>query len=204
VKIRGYRIELGEIESALHRLPAVRECVVVAREDTPGEKRLVAYVVPTGENPAAADLRAALARDLPAHMLPAAFVCLGRLPLTTTGKIDRRALPAPETTARPEAEAEPAPRTITEEVLAGIWCDVLHVPAVGLRDNFFELGGHSLLVTQVLARVQQAFHLELPLRHAFEAPTVSELAAIIENALVEDIRASADSEPESIHADLAR
>ncbi len=204
VKIRGYRIELGEIEAALQRLPAVRECVVVAREDTPGEKRLVAYVVPAAGSPAAADLRAALAQDLPAHMLPAAFVCLDRLPLTTNGKIDRRALPAPETSAPAAAPAEAVPRTITEEVLAGIWCDVLHVPSVGLRDNFFELGGHSLLVTQVLARVQQAFHLELPLRHAFEAPTVAELATIIENALVEDIRASADSEPESIHADLAR
>lgn len=204
VKIRGYRIELGEIEAALQRLPGVRECVVVAREEASGEKRLVAYVVPAGAAPAAADLRAALARDLPAHMIPAAFVCLDRLPLTTTGKIDRRALPAPDATAPTDEVAETAPRTITEEVLAGIWCDVLRVPSVGLRDNFFELGGHSLLVTQVLARVQQAFHLELPLRHAFEAPTVAELATIIENALVEDIRASADSEPESIHADIAR
>jgi amino acid adenylation domain-containing protein len=202
VKIRGYRIELGEIEAALQRLTTVRECVVLAREDAPGEKRLVAYVVAAGDAPAATDLRAALARDLPAHMLPAAFVFLDRLPLTTTGKIDRRALPAPDTTAPAEPAAETTPRTITEEVLAGIWCDVLRLPSVGLRDNFFELGGHSLLVTQVLARVQQAFHLELPLRHAFEAPTVAELAAVIENALVEDIRAS--TEPETFHADLAR
>ncbi|MEW5931932.1 MAG: amino acid adenylation domain-containing protein, partial [Gemmatimonadota bacterium] len=140
VKVRGFRIELGEIESALRALPEVREAVAVVREDAPGERRIVAYVVGSGAAVGATELRAYLRERLPEYMVPSAFVALEALPLTGSGKIDRRALPAPE---RLEAEGFAAPRTPVEEVLAGIFGEVLGVERVGAHDDFFELGGQS-------------------------------------------------------------
>ncbi|MEW5926813.1 MAG: amino acid adenylation domain-containing protein [Gemmatimonadota bacterium] len=177
VKVRGFRIELGEIESVLLAHPAVRAAVALAREDAPGERRLVAYVVPEGAAPDADALRAHLRERLPAYMLPAAFVVLDALPLTPSGKLDRRALPAPDFAA---AERYAAPATPVEEVLAGIWAEILRADRVGVRETFFELGGHSLLAIRVVSRVRDALGVELPLRALFEAPTVAELAARVE------------------------
>ena len=179
VKIRGFRIELGEIEAALGQHPAVREAVVLAREDMPGEKRLVAYVV---GNSTADELRGFLKDKLPEYMVPAVFVPLDALPLLSNGKTDRRALPEPDRT-RPELdEAFAAPRTPTEELLAGIWAQLLDLERVGVHDNFFDLGGHSLLATQAVSRIREAFQIELPLRLLFEVPTVAGLADSIEAA----------------------
>ncbi|HEX7240019.1 MAG TPA: amino acid adenylation domain-containing protein, partial [Longimicrobiaceae bacterium] len=187
VKIRGFRIEPGEVEAVLGRHPAVREALVAVREGLPGDRRLVAYVVSEGE-PTSAELRAYLQERLPEHMVPSALVVLERLPLTAHGKTDRRALPAPE---QETAAAYTAPRTPTEEVLAGIWSDVLGVERVGSGDEFFELGGHSLLATRVASRVRRAFGVEMPLRALFEAPTVAALATRIDalRAGGEDVQA---------------
>jgi len=181
VKIRGFRIELGEIENVLGQAPGVREAVVLAREDTPGEKRLVAYMVPdrklslpTGE------LRTFLKEKLPEYMVPSAFVVLERLPLTPNGKVDRKALPAPDTSRPDFSGAFVAPRNSVEEVLAGIWTDVLKLECVNVHDNFFDLGGHSLLAIRVISRVRQAFRIEIPLRALFENPTVAGLAESLE------------------------
>ncbi|MEW5927747.1 MAG: non-ribosomal peptide synthase/polyketide synthase [Gemmatimonadota bacterium] len=173
VKVRGFRIELGEIEAALLAHPGVREAAVLAREDAPGDRRLVGYVVPAAAQADAAALREHLRARLPEYMVPAAVVALETLPLTPNGKLDRRALPAPEAAA---AAAYVAPRTPAEEVLAGIWADVLRAERVGAEDDFFDLGGHSLLATRVVSRVREAFGVELPLRALFEAPTVAGLA----------------------------
>jgi amino acid adenylation domain-containing protein len=174
VKIRGFRIEPGEVESVLSAHPAVRRARVVVREDEPGEKRLVAYVV--GEIGADA-LRAHLRESMPEHMVPAAFVTLDSLPLTPNGKLDLRALPAPELAS---GDGYAAPATPVEEVLAGIWAEVLRVERVGTAHGFFELGGHSLLATRVMSRIRAAFGVELPLRALFEGPTVGALAARVE------------------------
>jgi amino acid adenylation domain-containing protein len=180
VKVRGFRIELGEIEGVLLRHPAVRDAVVAAREDEPGRTRLVGYVVAAASDraPSVAELRAHLKAELPEHMVPAAFVVLDALPKTGSGKVDRRALPAPDAPTVP-AESYVAPETEAERRLAEIWAEVLKVERVGTRDDFFALGGHSLLATQVISRVRQAFGAELPLRAVFERPTVGELAALL-------------------------
>ncbi|MCP4658327.1 MAG: amino acid adenylation domain-containing protein, partial [bacterium] len=189
VKIRGFRIELGEIEVALGAHPGVREVVVMARptEARPGDKRLAAYVVPEGEaTPTAAELRSFLEERLPGYMVPPDFVALEELPLDPNGKVDRaalgrRALPAPE--MRGEAQAYVAPRTPTEEILAGIWGEVLDgdgpASRVGIEDDFFELGGHSLLATRALSRMRQTFGVELPLSELFARPRIAELATVI-------------------------
>jgi acyl carrier protein len=178
VKIRGFRIEIGEIEAALGQHPAVRGVVVLAREDAPGEKRLVAYVVTEST---ADELRRFLKDKLPDHMVPVGFVLLDTLPLLPNGKIDRRALPAPDR-SRPELKAFVAPRTPTEELLADIWAQLLDIEPVGVHDDFFDLGGHSLLATQLVSRVRDAFHAEIPLRRLFEVPIVAGLAESIEAA----------------------
>jgi acyl carrier protein len=199
VKIRGFRIELGEIESVLGQHPDVKERVVVAREDTPGDKRIVAYAVPAaGVTLNLSQVRDFLKQKLPEYMVPSAIVPLEKLPLTPNGKLDRRALPPPDQNRPDLAKAYAAPGTTTEEVLAEIWREVLGLDRIGIHDNFFELGGHSLLVTQVLARVREAFHVELPLRRLFEAPTVAELAAAVEEILVREIRELSDVEAERL------
>jgi amino acid adenylation domain-containing protein len=180
VKVRGHRVELGEIETALVAHPSVRDAVVVAQDDQSGDKRLAAYVVGEDGAPEASVLRGYLKRSLPEYMLPASFVFLESFPLMPNGKVDRRALPVPN--ERPEVGAYVAPRTPSEEVLAGIWAEVLKVERVGVADNFFELGGHSLLATRVMARTREAFGLELPLRTLFGAPTIAELAEWVEAA----------------------
>lgn len=174
VKIRGFRIELGEIETVLGQHPAVREVVVLAREDEPGDKRLVAYLTPqAGEAPGVSDLRSFAKDRLPEYMLPAAFMLLEALPLTPHGKVDRRALPKPET-SRPELETEyVAPRSEVEQQIAAIWREVLGVERVGVEDNFFDLGGHSLLVVQVHERLRATFGVDLPLTDLFKYTTVA-------------------------------
>ncbi|MFN6486361.1 MULTISPECIES: non-ribosomal peptide synthetase [unclassified Nostoc] len=179
VKIRGFRIELGEIEALITFHPAIWESIVTVREDEPGDKRLVAYVVPQKEqSPTVPELRSFLKAKLPEYMMPSAIVLLESLPLTSNGKVDRRALPTHEldSTLR---ELYVAPRTPTEEMLAQIWAQVLKVEQVGIHDNFFELGGHSLLATQLLSRIRNIFKVELPLRELFARATVAELAQSI-------------------------
>jgi amino acid adenylation domain-containing protein/thioester reductase-like protein len=175
VKIRGFRIELGEIEAALNQHPNVKQAAVIVREDHPGNKVLVGYVVPQTETPSGSELRSFIQPKLPEYMVPAAFVMLDALPLTPNGKVDRRALPAPDIELIREKQFV-APRTPTEEVIANILGAVLGLERVSLDDNFFELGGHSLLAIQVISRLQEAFQTSLPLRCLFEAPTVAELA----------------------------
>jgi amino acid adenylation domain-containing protein len=176
VKLRGFRIELGEIEAVLAEHPAVRQAVVVCREDRPGDKRLVAYVVPNdGEPPASADLRAFAKTRIPDYMVPSACVVLERLPQTPNGKVDRRALGPPESVASDERSGAP-PRNGEEETLVRLWAEVLGVESVGIDEDFFDLGGHSLLATQLVGRIQQAFGGEVPLRLLFEAPTVAGFA----------------------------
>ncbi|HEY0602634.1 MAG TPA: amino acid adenylation domain-containing protein, partial [Herpetosiphonaceae bacterium] len=217
IKIRGFRIEIGEIEAVLSRYSGVRDAVVIVREDEPGEKRLVAYVVEEQKNKGTKEqenqepgtknqeprlkdesdsvpprlpqwerglggeglilsLRAFLAERLPSYMVPSAFVVLDAIPLTAHGKVDRRALPAPDS-ARPMPEDTfVAPRTADEEIVAQIWAEVLHLDRVGILDNFFGLGGHSLLATQVISKLRAAFQIELPLRVLFETPTIAGLS----------------------------
>jgi hypothetical protein len=179
LKVRGFRVEPGEIECALGTHPGVKDCVVVAFGDGATEKRLVAYVVAPPSLPLT-DLRAFLAARLPEPLVPSAFVCLAALPLTSNGKVDRRALPAPEPGSSEAAFV--APRDVIEDVLAGMWAEVLGVERVSVRDGFFELGGHSLLATQLVNRVRRTFRQELPLRSLFETPTVEGLAAALVSA----------------------
>jgi len=180
----------------------VAECAVTAREDVPGEKRLVAYVVAKPDSAInVSDLRDFLKRKLPDYMVPSFFVPLDKLPLTPNRKVDRKALPAPSQ-SRPDLEPNyTAPRTTTEEVLAGIWSEVLGLNKVGIHDNFFELGGHSLLLTQVLSRVRDAFRIEVSLRRFFDAATIAELATVIEDALVREIGELSDAEVERLVED---
>ncbi|MCS6297128.1 MAG: amino acid adenylation domain-containing protein [Nitrospira sp.] len=185
VKIRGFRIELGEIESCLAGHDDVRDAAVIVREDRPGDKRLIAYVVPQeGRAVDQERLRTAVQAHLPEYMVPALFLSLDSLPRTSNGKVDRRALPAPESDGL-DGSSYVAPRNVTEELLAGIWADILGLERVGVRDHFFELGGHSLLATQVVSRIRSAFHIDLPLRAAFECPTIADLAATVDRARVE-------------------
>ena len=178
VKIRGFRIEPGEIEARLAEHPGVREAVVLAREDAPGDKRLVAYTTtrPDAAPPGAEALRAHLAASLPEYMVPAAYVALDALPLTANGKLDRQALPAPDSSAFAARGYEP-PVGETEERLALIWAEVLKLERVGRRDNFFELGGHSLLAIRLLFENRRAiFNTNLPLASVFRPPTIAALA----------------------------
>jgi amino acid adenylation domain-containing protein len=180
VKIRGFRIELGEIEAQLKSHPQVKEAVVVAREDSPGDQRLVAYAVPVdrAELQSAAGartLRQHLKSSLPEYMVPGAFVILERLPLTGSGKLDRQALPNPELNGSAGHEYEP-PESETEQTLARIWQELLRVPRIGRADNFFELGGHSLLAMQALARIRSALSIKIPIKLLFDAPTLKALA----------------------------
>jgi amino acid adenylation domain-containing protein len=206
VKIRGFRIELGEIEALLAQHPAIDRTIVVVNEDIPGDKRLVAYLVANQDRKLTINaLRDFLSQKLPSYMIPAAFVVLDILPLTSNGKVDRKALPAPDRTSvvserKPLATTDRtsltitgtntlamegsfvAPRTATEEILVSIWSQVLSVDMLGISDNFFVLGGHSLLATQIISRCRTAFSIELPLRQLFESPTVADLAIFIDKS----------------------
>jgi amino acid adenylation domain-containing protein/non-ribosomal peptide synthase protein (TIGR01720 family) len=175
VKIRGFRIELGEIESLLQQHPEIAQAVVIVREDEPGEKRLVAYVQLGTTLPS--DYKAFLATKLPAYMIPTAFVVLEEFPLTPNGKINRKALPAPDTSSLNINEK--LTLTPTEELLANIWAPILAVESISAEDNFFELGGHSLLATRVISKIRQVFSIDLPLRYLFETPKLCDLAQVI-------------------------
>jgi amino acid adenylation domain-containing protein len=181
VKIRGYRIEPAEIEIALLDNPEVKQAVVIAREDRPGDKVLVAYVVSMTEAPATDGLRTFLSGRLPDYMLPAAFVFLDELPLTANGKLDGKALPAPSQ-ERDSRNEVTEPRTPDEAAVASIWADVLNLDLVDVHDNFFLLGGHSLLITQVISRVREILAVELPVRSMFESPTVATFCEAIARA----------------------
>jgi len=185
VKVRGFRVEPGEIEAALSRAPGVRQTTVVTR-DYDGDKRLVAYVVGEHGRVSVDQLQKTLRESLPEHMVPSAFVVLDELPLTPNGKVDRRALPAPAEIQTQSDDGYIAPRTPIEELLAGVWAEVLKVERVSTDDNFFELGGHSLLVTRLVSRAQAHFGVELPLKLFFESPTLATQAAQVEAALRTD------------------
>lgn len=197
VKLRGFRIELGEVEALLTQHPSVRATVVVVREDISGDKRLIAYIVPDLEERSAPQARTRTQQDniasklpttlrnflkekLPEHSIPSAFVLIEDLPLTPSGKVDRRSLPAPDSSLRNREQNYIAPRTPVEEVIAGVWTQVLKSDRISVNDNFFEQGGHSLLATQLVSRLRNIFQLELPLRYVFEFPTVEGLAQAVE------------------------
>ncbi len=177
VKIRGFRIELGEVESALSGHPAVRENAVIAREDTPGGKNLVGYLVVREEpGPTVTELREFLLKKLPDYMVPAAFVKLERLPLTPSGKIDRQALPPPDENRLGLGVQFVAPRTPTEVALAKIWRELLGLNQIGIHENYFELGGHSLMAVRLVGEIKRQMKLDLPVRTVFRHPTIKELA----------------------------
>ncbi len=180
VKIRGFRIEPGEVETVLGKHPAVAETVVVAREDRPGNRRLLAYVVfAPGAAATAVELQEFLRRELPDYMVPPAFVKLESLPLTTAGKVDRAALPAPEDAGRESQASYVPPRTELEATIAAVWREVLDLPQVGVHDNFFDLGGHSLLLLRAVSRLSEILGREMPKGRMFEHPTVAALARVL-------------------------
>ncbi len=187
VKVRGFRIEPEEIEAVLQEHPVIRESLVVAREDTPGDKLLVAYVVGdpesqgTNENQLISQLRDLVRERLPYYFMPSAFVVLDKLPLTLNGKVDRRALPAPNSGNSRDEKTFTPPRTSEEEKIAEIWSDVLDVKPIGVDDNFFDLGGHSLSATRVVTRIREAFDITLPLRLLFDSPTIAAVAEHVKN-----------------------
>jgi acyl carrier protein len=202
IKIRGYRIELNEINALLNEHPSIQASVVIAREDVPGDKRLVAYMVPIAG--AARDeqpLRELIRQRLPDYMEPSAFVWMETLPLTPNGKIDRAALPRPSVESSRIGEFV-APSTPVEEALAGIIMEVLKLPRVSVHDDFFHLGAHSLLGAQVIARVRDVFGTELKLLDVFDAPTVAELAVTIEQALTLQLNAMTEEEVDAALAVL--
>ncbi|HEX8907283.1 MAG TPA: non-ribosomal peptide synthetase, partial [Longimicrobiaceae bacterium] len=191
VKIRGFRVEPGEVETALRRHASVRDCVVVARDDSWGQKSLVAYVVGAGD---AGELRAHLRDRLPDYMVPGAFVFLDALPLTPNGKVDRHALPAPVV----EEEEGVAPGTPTERALARIWCELLGLERIGVDRPFLELGAHSLLGIRVLARIRDAFGVQVPPRELLRSGTIAEIAAIVDAARADEAEKTGPAAPELV------
>ena len=185
VKVRGFWIELGEVETVLKKPTAVRDAVVIAREDEPGDQRLVVFVVAAESIEAAskADLRAFLRDRLPEYILPSIFVLLDTMPLTPNGKVDRRALPAPDNDGQEPSETFVAPRDELELQLTKIWEKVLGIKNVGIKDNFFDLGGHSLLALRLFALMRKKFSNDLPLAILFQAPTVEQLAKIVSEGI---------------------
>jgi amino acid adenylation domain-containing protein len=207
VKLRGFRIELGEIEAVLRNHPAVQECVVVVREDTPADKRLVAYLVLKPEHVVtSSDLRSHLGMQLPAYMLPSLFVTLPALPLTKNGKIDRRALPKPENNRAETAAAPVMPETQLEKQLASIWTEVLGVTGVSTHDNFFDIGGHSLLSIRVAQLIREHLAIEVPIVDLFRYPTIAALTSHLSrqqapasSASYDAIREQARLQKEALH-----
>jgi hypothetical protein len=184
VKIRGYRVEPREVEAVLEQLGSVKDAKVIAREDEPGSKRLIAYVVlRAGKEVGARELHAAMKAKLPSYMLPAAFVFLPALPLNVNGKVNRSALPDPAVSRAHSSTSEDDReqcRTPTEKLLGGIWSTVLKLERVGRKEDFFELGGQSLLAAQIVARVNEAWNIDLPLRRIFESSTLADLSRVID------------------------
>ena len=191
VKIRGFRIELGEVEAALAQITEVDDVVVVAREDSPGDKRLVAYVATSSRATDLVDrLRSSLRADLPDHMVPGHFVILESLPLTPNGKVDRGSLPAPSAEAGSAQKSHIGPRTPTEERIAEIWADALGVASPSVEDNFFDIGGHSLKAAEIITAMRSAFSVDVAMRHLFDQPTIAGLASIV------DLMAVSAADPE--------
>src|SRR5260370_28321811 len=201
VKIRGYRIEPNEIMSVLNEHPAVQTSVVVACEDTPGDKRLVAYIVLIpGVYVTANSLRETLGTQLPDYMIPADFVSLETLPVTPNGKVDRTAIPAADANDALRDEIIATPSTPTEERVAGIVTTLMKLGQIGIDDNFFLLGGHSLLGTQIIANVVGTFGVDLPLRSLFDAPTIRLLSAEIERRIIAKLEMMSDEEVQRLLA----
>ena len=188
VKIRGFRVELGEIETVLTNYSEIREAIVTIREDVPGNKSLVAYLVPQNYQLVARDVRSYLSQKLPNYMIPNAFVFLDKFPLTANGKINRLGLPAADISQQNFGVEFVAPRTSTERELVTIWTEVLQLTKVGIYDNFFELGGHSLLATQLISRLKETFEIEFPFRYLFENPTIGQLANKVVNQQIEQVK----------------
>jgi acyl carrier protein len=180
VKIRGLRVEVTEVERALRAVDSVREAVVLAREDHSGDKHLVAYIVPApNASLSISDIRSDVENKVPSHMVPSRFILLDALPLTATGKVDRRALPDPGK-SRPNLDTPfVASRTPVEKELSQIWAEVLSLEQIGVHDSFIELGGHSLLATQIVSRALDKFRVEVSLQSLFESPTVGDMATVI-------------------------
>jgi acyl carrier protein len=208
VKIRGYRIELGEIESALRQHSAISDVIVMAREDVPGDKRLIAYVVmKPDQKMKTSELQKHLLATLPDYMVPSAFVLLDKMPLLSNGKVDREALPTPEYSRKQLEEEYVAPRNEVEQSLAKIFAEVLGIEKIGINDNFFLLGGHSLSATQVITRLRETLQADVPLRRLFEDPTVAGLSTAVEefqnqpqDDAIEVISRDSDEEDEPLSA----
>ncbi len=200
VKINGYRIELNEVSGALRRHPAIRESAIAASDNSTGEKQLVAYVVPQSTLPPVSELRDFLSQDLPDYMLPAIFVSLEALPLGSSGKVDRAALPVPSDANTLREEAFLGPHTPTEKRVAAIVASLLGLERVGVKDNFFYLGGNSLFGTQVIARLRDAFHVDISLLKLFDHPTVEDLATEVERLMIAKLDAMTEEEAQRLVA----
>jgi acyl carrier protein len=199
VKIRGFRIELDEVEAVLTSHPGVRQCVVVASEESSGNKKLVAYYeVELDEEPAVSDLRGHMKNQLPDYMIPASWVVLPSIPLTPNGKVDRKALPRVEQQLFPESGSHVAPRTETEKTLAKIWEEVLGAREVGVHDDFFELGGHSLLAVNLINETERNFGIRFPLLSLFHAPTIAQFAEVVEREQSSRENGRKQKDPETI------
>ncbi len=193
VKLRGFRIELGEIETVLNEHPGIAASAVAAREDAPGDKRLVAYVVNANGAIKPSELREHLRTKLPDYMVPAAFVTLDKLPLTPNGKVDRKALPKPDLETNADKNTFVAPATPTEMALAHVWSEVLGIKQIGVNDNFFTLGGHSILAVRLINKINKSMNFTVPIPVFFQNPTIGKLAAVRDRA--NDAKAATDSRP---------
>lgn len=198
VKIRGFRVELGEIEAKLNQHPSVKQSVVIVREDVPGNKSLVAYLIANVDETQSVtnQLRTFIREDLPEYMVPSAYVYLDTFPLTPNKKIDRKALPAPDQNRPDLEESFVPPRDEMEEAIADVMADILSLDRIGIYDNFFDLGGHSLLATRLVSRLRQEFNIDLPLQILFEMPTVAQLSVVIEEIILAEIEELSDDEAE--------